>query len=66
MKNGIAENGLWQLKEGQKKLSLEAIEKKYAKELAAAEPHQKHEIHARMAEEWLRQKNHKPSAAALW
>lgn len=66
MKNGIATGGWRRLKRGQKELSMESLEKKYAKELAAAGPQQKHEIHARMAEELLKQKNHKPSAGALW
>jgi hypothetical protein len=66
MKNGIATGGLGRLQWGQKELSKESIEKKYAKEIAAAEPHQKEKIYQRMAEELSRQKNHKPSAYTLW
>ena len=66
MKDGIAEGGLGRLQHGQKELSMESIEKKYAKEIAAAEPHEKERIYQRMAEELARQRNHKPSAATLW
>jgi len=40
--------------------------KKFARELATAEPHQKQQIRARMAAEFLPQQNHTPSAYALW
>ena len=66
MKNAIAENGFERLLKAQKELTLESIEKKYAKQLAAAEPHQKAEIYQRMMDEFYRQKNHKPSSGALW
>ena len=66
MKNRIAEGGLERLRMGQKRLTIEDIEKKRAKELAAAAPHQKAEIYQRMMDEYYRQKNHKPSAATLW
>ena len=66
MKNGIAEGGLWRLLKGQKELSVESLEKKNAKELASADPQKKQAIYARMAEELSKQKNHKPSAKALW
>jgi hypothetical protein len=66
MKNGIAEGGLERLQCGQKGLSMESIEKKYAKELAAAESREKEKIYQRMAEEFSRQKNYKPSLFALW
>jgi hypothetical protein len=66
MKNGIAEDGPRRLQHGQKELSMESLEKKYAKELAAAQPHEREKIYQRMAEELLRQKNHKPSLFALW
>jgi hypothetical protein len=66
MKNGIAEGGLERLRRGQKELSMESLEKKYAKELAAAEPHQKEKIYQRMAEEFTRQKNHKASIMTVW
>jgi hypothetical protein len=66
MKNGIAEGGFERLLKGQKELKLESIEKKYAKELTVAEPHQKAEVYQRILDEFHRQKNHEPSAGALW
>ncbi|HXB59352.1 MAG TPA: hypothetical protein VNU95_07295 [Candidatus Acidoferrales bacterium] len=66
MKNGFVEGGLTSLQRGQKELSMKAIEKKYAKEIAAAEPHEKEKIYQRMAEELARQKSHKPSFGTLW
>jgi hypothetical protein len=66
MKNGIAKGGFWRLLKGQKELSMESLEKKYTKELAAAGPQKKQEIYVRMAEELSKQKNHKPSARTLW
>lgn len=65
MKNGIVEDGWERLWRGQKELSLKAIEKKYAKELAAANPAQRAQIFQRMRDEFDRQKNHQPSAATL-
>jgi len=41
MKNRIATGGFGRLKRDQKGLTMEAIEKKYAREIAAAQPHQK-------------------------
>jgi hypothetical protein len=66
MKNGIAEGGLERLQCGQKELTMKSLEKKYAKELVAAEPHEKEKIYRRIEEEFSRQKSHKPSPAALW
>ena len=66
MKNGIANDGFDRLQKGQKEVTLESIEKKYAKELAAAPTHQKGEVYQRILDEYYRQKNHKPSAATLW
>ena len=66
MKNGIADHGIRRLQKGQKELTLESIEEKYAEELAAAQPQQKAEIYQRIMDEYDRQKNHKPSAGALW
>ncbi len=66
MGNGIATGGFSRFKKAQEELTMADIEKKYAKEPAAAHPHQKHKIRARMVEEYFRQKNHKPSAGALW
>jgi len=50
----------------QKDLTIESIKKKYAKELASAEPHQKADIRQRITKEFSRLKNHKPSAGSLW
>jgi hypothetical protein len=66
MKNEFVANGEFRLLRGQDKLSMEAIEKKYAAELAAADLSEKLKIREQMAEEFLRQKNHKPSAGSLW
>jgi hypothetical protein len=66
MKNGIADHGLKRLQKGQKELTLESIQKKYAKELAEAQPQKKAEIYQRILDEYDRQKNHKPSAGTLW
>jgi hypothetical protein len=66
MKNRIVDGGYGRLRKGQKKLTLAFFEKKYAKELAAAGPLQKGEIYQRILDEYDRQKNHKPSAGALW
>jgi len=66
MKNGIANHGIRRLLKGQKELTLQFFEKKYAKELAAAQPQQKAEIYQRILDEYDRQKNHKPSAGTLW
>ena len=55
--------------EVKKAASSEAIEKKYAAELANADPQQKRQIRERMVEEYLRRgkiEGHKPSAATLW
>jgi len=66
MKNKFVADGFQRFKRGKKELSLEAIEKKYAVKLAAASPVQKAEIQEQMADELLRQRNHKPSAGTLW
>ena len=66
MKNRIVEDGLWRLAEGQKELSLGSMYEKYAAEISKASPAQKFEIERRALEEFLRRKNHKPSAGALW
>jgi hypothetical protein len=66
MKNEFVANGELQLLHGQDKLSMKAMEKKYAKQLAAANPAQKAKIHEQMAQKFLRQKYHKPSFGTLW
>lgn len=66
MENSIVADGSRRLLKGQKELTMKSIEKRYTTEIAAAKPHQKEKIYQRMADELSRQKNHKPSAAALW
>jgi hypothetical protein len=66
MKNGIVNDGFGRLRKGQKEMTLEYFEKKYAKELAAAPTHKKAEVDQRILDEYDRQKNHKPSTGALW
>ena len=66
MNKSIVRGGLGRLKQGQNKLTRESLEKKYAKELAAARPDQRGEIYQRIMDEYDRQKNHKPSASSLW
>ena len=65
-KNAIATGGFEQLVKGQKELTVKSLEKKHAKELAAATPLQKAEIYERIRQEYEWQKNHKPSPHALW
>jgi hypothetical protein len=69
MKNKFVAGGSQRFWLGKKALASESVEKKYAVELANADPDEKEKIRERMAEENLwRQKalNHKPSAATLW
>ncbi|HZF00682.1 MAG TPA: hypothetical protein VE344_02190 [Methylomirabilota bacterium] len=66
MKNKFIAGGFQRLRHGQKALSMESIEKKYAVKLAAASPVQKAQIQEQMADELLRQQNHKPSSGTLW
>ena len=66
MKNEFVADGAGRLWLGQRKLSMESLHQKYAKELAQAAPAQKREILDRMLEDFYRQKNHKPSAGTLW
>jgi hypothetical protein len=66
MKNKFVADGFRRFLHGKKALTSEAIEKKYAKELAAASPAQKTQIREQMAQDFLRQQNHKPSPGTLW
>jgi hypothetical protein len=69
MKNKFVADGPFRFLRGKKAALSESIEKKYAAELAKADPQQKHQIHERMAEENLqRQKieGRKPSPGTLW
>jgi len=66
MKNKFVADGPFRFLRGKKAVTLEAIEKKYAKELATAELHQKETIYQQIAKEFPRHKNHEPSSAILW
>ena len=68
MKNKIVADGYSRFQRAKKAASVEAIEKKYAPLLAAADPAQQHQIRKQMVEEYLARKNldHEPSAGALW
>jgi hypothetical protein len=69
MKNGFVADGRRRFNLGRKSATPESVEKKYAAELAGASPDQKHQIRARMAEEYLQHaktESHKPSASTLW
>jgi hypothetical protein len=67
--NQIADGGGWRLREGQKNLASESIEKKYAAQLAQAGPDEKKQIYQRIMEEHQRREkmiSHQPSPKALW
>jgi hypothetical protein len=69
MNHNIVANGKSRFLRGKKAMAFASIEKKYARELAAADPIQKAQIHAEMVEDYFRKQkveNHKPSAFALW
>jgi len=67
MKNAFVADGCSRLIEGQK-AAAKAIEKKYAAELAKADPGKQSEIRARVMEELgqCKMREHKPSAGTLW
>ena len=68
-KNRIVADGQSRLWRGQKAVTSESIEKKYAAELKKAGPGEKREIYQRMVNEMEQTRKmveHKPSAAALW
>jgi hypothetical protein len=69
MKNKFVADGPFRFLRGKKAALSESIEKKYAAELADADPQPRLQIRERMAEENLqRQKieGHKPSPGTLW
>ena len=69
MKNKFVADGYRRFMRARKTASSESIEKKYATELAKADPAQKFKIRERMVQEYLRRgkiEGHKPSAATLW
>jgi hypothetical protein len=66
MKNKFVADGFQRFLRGKKTVTSESIEKKFAKELAAASPAQKAQIREQMARDFLRQQNHKPSPGTLW
>lgn len=69
MKNSIVADGCFRFRQAQKAATSESIEKKYAAELAKADPARKLQIRKRMVEEFLRLekiKAHKPSPGTLW
>jgi hypothetical protein len=66
MKNKFVADGFRRFWRGKRNAASESIEKKYAKELAAASPTQKAYIREQIAREFLQQQNHKPSPGTLW
>jgi hypothetical protein len=66
MKNKFVADGFRRFLRGKKAVTSESIEKKYAKELAAASPARKAQIREQMDRDFLQQQNHKPSPGTLW
>jgi len=69
MKNRFVADGYSRFMRGKKAAWSESIEKRYAAELAKADPQRRRQIRERMVEEHLRREKlegHKPSAATLW
>ena len=69
MKNKFVADGFRRFMRGKKAALSESVEKKYAAELAQADPQQKLQIRERMVEEYLRRgkiEGHKPSPGTLW
>jgi len=69
MKNNIVADGWRRFRRAQRAVSLEDIEKKYARQLAEADPVRKQQIHKQMVEEYLQRRkieDHNPSPATLW
>ena len=68
MKNAFVADGLRRFLRAQRTMTTEAIEKKYARQLAKAGPEQKRKIHEQMARELRAQKSpaHRPSPGTLW
>jgi hypothetical protein len=69
MKNKFVADGPFRFLRGKKAALSESIEKKYAAELANADPQQRLQIRKRVVEECLRREKiegHKPSPGTLW
>jgi hypothetical protein len=69
MKTKFVADGYHRFLRGKKAVTSESIEKKYAAELAKADPAEKILIRERMVEEYSRRitmENHKPSPGTLW
>jgi hypothetical protein len=68
MKNKFVADGYRRFMRARKAALSESIDKKYAAELAKADPAQKFKIRERMVPEYLHQKNldHQPSPGTLW
>jgi hypothetical protein len=69
MKNQFVADGYGRFMKGEKALTAESIEEKFAAELANASPGEKEKIRERMAAElkWREKAlNHKPSPGTLW
>ena len=69
MKNKFVADGFRRFMRGKKAALSESFEKKYAAELANADPQQKLQIRERMVKEYLRREKiegHKPSPGTLW
>jgi hypothetical protein len=69
MKNKFVADGFHRFLRGKRAAGSESIEKKYAAELAKADPQQRLQIRERMVGECLRRgkiEGHKPSPGTLW
>jgi hypothetical protein len=66
MKNGFIADGSQRFFRGKKTATLDSLEQKYAKELAAVSPAQKAQIREKMSRDLQRRQNHKPSPGTLW
>jgi len=69
MKNEFVADGCHRFMRGKRGAWSESIEKKYAAELANADPQQRLQIRKRVVEECLRREKiegHKPSPGTLW
>jgi hypothetical protein len=69
MKNKFVVDGYRRFMRGKKAALSESVEKKYAAELANADPQQRLQVRKRMVEEYLRRgkiEGHQPSPGTLW
>jgi hypothetical protein len=69
MNNKFVADGFHRFLREKKTALSESVEKKYAAELANADPQQKLQIRERMVKEYLRRgkiEGHKPSPGTLW